>query len=181
MYDGILRRPFLFEHWHKGFVAALAIWLPAFSVATWAELGTEAAVWVASVVSCVVVLSVLTYREGFSLNTTTQQYRSYIWVAGLRFGKWQPLPPVSGLLLRPYITTHFLPTTAGKSNITRLNTPAPTTQMGLVAREYKWQVLLQVKDSPIGIIAAYTGYEEAVCIANKLATVTGLEVATVHA
>jgi hypothetical protein len=164
-YDGILRRQFLLEHVHKGFAAALAIFLPVFSLATYVGLSLTAAMWVAIAVGGVLILATCTYQQRFSLDTAHQRYRSYIWIAGLRFGKWQPLPAISHIIVRPYSHSHYLSLT-----------DAVPVAFGSRAAERKWQVLLSVVDKPIGIIAAYLEQEESIRTATFLSELLRVEV-----
>ncbi|WP_022826081.1 hypothetical protein [Hymenobacter norwichensis] len=164
-YDGVLRRQFLLEHVHKGFAAALAVFLPAFSLAAYAGLDIIAAMWVASAVGLALIIAVCTYQQRFSLDTSHQRYRSYLWIAGLRFGKWQPLPAISHIVVKPYSHSHYLSLTDG----------VPV-ELGSKATERKWQVLLSVVGKPIGIIAAYLDQEEAIRSAASLSKLLNVEV-----
>jgi len=65
-YDGILQRPFLAEHWHKGLCAALAIWLPVFvGIGSVLPISITSAVIIATIISIVIITTVLTQYEGF--------------------------------------------------------------------------------------------------------------------
>ncbi|GAB3293682.1 hypothetical protein [Hymenobacter tenuis] len=164
-YDGLLQRPFLAEHWHKGVAAALAIWLPAFMCAYYFLHDFVAgAVGFATTVSLAIILVVVTQYEGFTLNLTSLRYRRYTWVAGLRFGRWLPLPPIVQVTVRYVQKNHHLPLD---------NHPAA---VGFTATERVWQVLLRVEQSPIGIVVANTQQEKALHIARTLATLLHREV-----
>jgi hypothetical protein len=167
-YDGLLQRPFLAEHWHQGLMAAFALWLPVLVVVS--AIGTDSipvAVGIASALSAAVFAAVVTHYEGFTLELPTQRYRRYTWVAGLRFGTWHSLPAIAGVKVRYVEKRHTLPLTQEPVSV------------GLTATERGWQVLLQVDQSAVGIIAAQTGKEKAEQIATTLATLlhTGLTVA----
>ncbi|AYA36717.1 hypothetical protein D3Y59_06400 [Hymenobacter oligotrophus] len=157
MYDGVFQRHYLAEHWHKGIVSALAIWLPAFLAVRGLLIdSTEVAIGFASVVSTVFLLTVITHYEGFSVDLAKGNYRRYTWVAGLRFGKWHPLPKVVLVKVRAMRKKHALP----------LDTvPVP---IGVVATEHVWQVLLSVEQSMVGIVAANTRKAKAIGIAHQL-------------
>lgn len=156
-YSGLLQRPALAEHWHKGFGAGLAAWLPVFLFVAW--LLPEhlfAAVVLASCSSIGILAAAATHYEGFELQLNLRRYRKYIWVAGLRFGTWQPLPEIYKVTLRPTNRRHFLPMSDTSDGF------------GFIANESKWQVLLNRTDSPIGVIAAVVEYSKARSSAEKL-------------
>ena len=159
VYDGVLRKPFLAEHWHKGFAAALGLWLPfLWIVGSWA-LSTLTAVWLATILSVAVFTAVATYHEGFALDNSKQSYRLYTWVAGMKFGTWQPLPAIAHVTVRPYIKQHYLPLA---------QKPVAPVDTGLFTTERGWQVLLSVTGKPIGITAAIATHEKALLIAGEL-------------
>lgn len=157
-YDGVLRRPFLAEHWYKGLVAALAIWLPVFLCVSYLLPNFAAlAAGAATMVSLAIIVSVVTQYEGFTLDLPSRRYRCYIWVAGVRLGRWQPLPHIVQVTVRYVQTKHYLSSE---------NDPV---ELGLIATERVWQVLLRVEHSPVGIVAANTQHEKALRIATTLA------------
>lgn len=167
-YDGVLRKPFHYEHWYKGFAAAMAIWLPAFLLAQGLGFGVVLAVTVASLVSISLALAAITYHEGFSVEPSLQRYRSYVWVMGLRFGKWQPIPPIKHVVIKAYQQEHYMPVS---------HRPNPI-DLGFRAMDSRWQVLLSVVGSRVGIIAAYTSHEKATEAAFALGKVLDVEVVT---
>jgi hypothetical protein len=164
-YDGLLQRPFLAEHWHKGVVASLVGWPLSFlgTLYVFPEAVSGAMV-VATLVSITVLASVLTQYEGFALDLSARRYRRYTWVAGLRFGAWQPLPRIEQVKVRYVQKRHSLPLDQEPVGV------------GLVATERVWQVLLRVEQSPVGIVAANTKQENALRIAATLATLLQTEV-----
>ncbi|GAA4384267.1 hypothetical protein [Hymenobacter koreensis] len=157
-YDGILRRHFLSEHWHKGIASAMAAWLPAYLLALslFTESSTVAMVF-ASAIGVLIILAVFTHYEGFTLELAPRRYRRYTWVLGLRFGRWYPLPVIVRIQVRSLQRRHLLPVE---------HVPG---QLGLTATERGWQVLLSVSGSSIGIVAAYTKLAKAQTIAHELA------------
>lgn len=170
-YNGILRKPFLSEHWHKGFVAALAIWLPVFSLAFYfldgrTENSMTMAIEIASTVSLVAAFAVFTHYEGFSMEFDQLRYRPYTWVLGFHFGKWQKLPPIAHVVVKPFQRKHGF-TVSNYPELVKLN---------FVATEQSYQVLLSVVDSQIGIIAAYASQKKAFAIAAELSQLLDLEV-----
>ncbi|MBJ6111680.1 hypothetical protein JAO73_21845 [Hymenobacter sp. BT523] len=170
-YDGILRKPFLSEHWHKGFGAGMAIWLPAFipsfSLLTdRVDNALPVAVGIASAVSVIFFSAVVFHHEGFTLEPDKQRYRLYTWILGLHIGKWQPLPLVTHLTIRPYQEGH---------NLLVATKPTDPVNLGWKATERSWQVLLSVKDSPIGIVAAYATHTEAQRIAVAISRLLHIE------
>ena len=164
--DGILRKPFLAEHWYKGVAAALAIWLPALWLASSFSSSIMVDVWMASAVSIVVALAAITHYEGFSLEPGRSRYRNYVWVLGMHFGSWEKLPLITHVSIRSYQKNHFL--SLGGS-------PTSSTDLGIAAAERSWQVLLSVKNSPIGIIAGYANHLKAISIADALGQLLGVE------
>ena len=166
-YDGVLRKPFLAEHWYKGFVASVAIWLPVFfMLAEIFEADMNIAAWIASCVSITIAIAVFTYHEGFELDTEKQQYRNYVWVLGLHFGQWNRLPVISHIVVRQYQTKN-------KMTVTDNSDPV---LLEFVATERGWQVLLSVVGAPIGIIAAYATNTEAYRIANILSQILTVDI-----
>lgn len=165
-YDGILRKPFLAEHWYKGIVAALAIWLPAFLLVTSFTNGTAVAVWAACSVSLLVAIAAITHHEGFSLDANLSRYRDYVWVMGLHFGAWKKMPEITHVSMRPYQMSHYLP---------MFRKPVDPVDGGLVANERNWQVLLSVKNSQIGIVAAHANEQEAKRISATLSQLLNVE------
>lgn len=87
---------------------------------------------------------------------------------GLRFGKWQQLPPVNYIAFRPYNRSYHLATAT-------VNNGDPV-NLGLVANDFKWQVLLSIAGSPIGIAATYTAEKKASLIAAILGELLGVKV-----
>lgn len=163
-YDGLLQRPFLAEHWYKGLVAALAIWLPAFFCAHYFLPDFVAgAVGFATTVSLAIIVMVLTQYEGFALELPSRRYRRYVWVGGLRFGHWQPLPHIVQVTVRYVQKRHHLPLD---------NHPAA---VGVVATERVWQVLLRVEQSSVGIVVANTQHDKALRVATTLAALLHTE------
>ena len=165
-YDGILKKPFLAEHWYKGFAAALAIWLPALWLASSISSSIMADVWMASAVSIVVALAAITHHEGFSLEPDRSCYRNYVWVLGMHFGAWEKLPHITQVSVRPYQKGHSL---------LLATRPTDPVNLGWMATERSWQVLLSVKNSPIAIIAGYANHSKAINIANTLGHLLGVE------
>lgn len=160
-YDGILRKPFLVEHWYKGFAAGLALWLPCFMTFAGIDfIPQNFAAFAATFVSCAVFAVAATYHEGFAVNLTSNNYRLYTWVAGLKFGTWQVLPTIAAITVRPYIKNYFLPLT---------ETQNEALDTGFTATEKGWQVLLHVSGKPIGITAAITTRDKSEVIATRLA------------
>lgn len=157
-YDGVLKKPFAFEHWHKGFVAAAAIWLPTFSVAIAFNASMSFAVGVAFAASALLAVAVFTHHTRFSLDADSQRYRSVLWVAGLRFGTWEKLPTIACIKLRPYQQKHRF----------SLADTASSTQTGFSVIEHHWQVLLLPANASVGIVAAYCSHARAVRIAAAL-------------
>ncbi len=153
-YDGVLQRPFLAEHWYKGLVAAMAAWLPLFFLAAWVvpDYTPAACIGFASVVSVAILAAALTQYEGFELQPQLARYRTYTWVLGLRFGEWQPFPPVDHVTVRAYNRRHFLPLDGGVRGFTAADFKGqgpggdpPLRQrprFGFVATDFEWQVLL---------------------------------------
>ena len=163
-YDGLLQRPFLAEHWHQGLVAALASWLPTFFGACYFfPEGVAGAVAVATTLSLGSLGAVWTQYEGFTLALSSRRYRRYRWVAGLRFGRWHPLPPIVQVRVRRVQQRHYLPVE---------NYPVV---LGVTATDRVWQVLLQVEESPVGIVAAYATQAKARGIATTLAALLQIE------
>lgn len=168
-YDGVLQHPFLVEHWYKGFVAAMAAWLPVFFLAAWMIPDyISLCIDFASLVSAAILAAALTQYEGFELQPQAARYRTYTWVLGLRFKKWQQLPPVNYIAFRPYNRSYNL-ATAIVNNGDPMN-------LGLVANDFKWQVLLSIAGSPIGIVAAYAAEKKASLIAAILGELLGVKV-----
>ena len=170
-YNDVLRKPFLAEHWYRGFVAGAAIWLPAF-LSVYSLLGEsidnrwQIAVGIASTISIVLFLAAVTHHEGFTLDPKNKRYRLYIWALGLHFGKWQPLPLITHLTIRPYQKGH---------DLLVATTPTDPVDLGWIATERSWQVLLSVKDSPIGIVAAYATHPEAKRISATISQLLHIE------
>jgi hypothetical protein len=167
-YDGVLSRPFLAEHWYKGFVAsALSFFLLTLFFYILFDTSFLLAFVLAGAFSLLLLVAAVTQHQRFELDVTRKQYRSSLWVLGLRFGKWQPLPSIDFVKIRHYQQQHLLPLSEG-------NTPT----INLIAMEDKWQVLLQTTGSPVGLVAAYVGQVKADSIATKLANLLHVEVYT---
>ena len=86
----------------------------------------------------------------------------------MRFGKWQQLPPVDHIAFRPYNRSYHLATAT-------VNNGDPV-NLGLVANDFKWQVLLSIAGSPIGIVAAYTAEKKASLIVAILGELLSVKV-----
>ena len=158
-YDGILRKPFLAEHWHKGFAAGLGFWLPFLWVILSTGLPLKAALSTATIMSAAVFLAIAAHHHGFALDYEKGRYRTYVWIAGLEIGTWNASPEIVHVTVRPYLRREYL--VATQKPIDAVNT-------GFYATERGFQVLLGVKGKPIGITAAVTSSEKAVAIASRL-------------
>ena len=166
-YDGVLSKPFPSEHWYKGFVAACAIWLPVFFLLIEGiNIDFAIAIWVASAVSIAVAIAAFTYHEGFSLDINQSRYRCYTWVLGLHFGKWHKLPSIIRVSVRAHQQRYYLPMADNSDPV----------DLGFVATERNWQVLLSVMGSPIGIVAAYANQKEATRIANVIGQLLNVKI-----
>ncbi|GAB2949102.1 hypothetical protein GCM10027048_12600 [Hymenobacter coalescens] len=164
-YNGVMQRPFLWEHWHKGLMAAFATWVVVFLVTgSLSSLSVTVAMIVASTISAGILLAVLTHYQGFSIDLVKQRFRNFVWVAGLRFGDWRPLPKIVQVKVRAVQRKHHLPT------------ETYPIELGAVATEHVWQVLLNVERSQIGIIAAHTKKSNALRIADELAALLNTKV-----
>ncbi len=178
-YDGVLSRPFLFEHWYKGFVAAaissFLIWLAGISLfinsndcLTCFNTLNVLIIGISGMSGLAVLAATVLQHQKFELNSTLSKYRIYTWVLGLRFGQWQTLPAISRITIRPYSKNYFL-------SLADSSTP-PDYNGGIVSTEHKWQVLLHNAQSPTGIIAAYVGYPSALKSATLLGQILNVPV-----
>ncbi|NML66593.1 hypothetical protein HHL22_15400 [Hymenobacter sp. RP-2-7] len=167
-YDGVLSRPFLAEHWYRGFVAAAtSLFILTLLVYTLTELSLEMAALVVAPFSVLLLVATTTQHYRFELDSSRKRFRSCLWVVGLRFGKWNPLPIITSVVIRHRPHKHSLPLEDNGS-----------VRVGLVAVEDNWQVLLRVPGSPVGIVAAYVGQPQAVRSAAMLGAILQVEVET---
>ena len=167
-YDGVLSRPFLAEHWYKGFIAsALSFFLLTLLFCTLFDASILLASVFAGAFSLLLLTAAATQHQRFELELTYKRYRSSLWVLGLRFGEWRPLPSIDFVKIRHYQQQHLLPLEEGSA-------PA----LNLTAIEDKWQVLLHATGSPTGLMAAYVGQVQAEFIATKLASLLHVEIHT---
>ena len=165
-YDGVLSRPFLAEHWYKGFVAAmLSLFLLTLLFYVLLDGSFLLAILLSGAFSLLLLVAVVTQHQRFELALERRQYRSSLWVLGLRFGEWLPLPPIDFVKVRHWQQRHELPLTDGS---------APT--LNLTAIEDKWQVLLHATHSPVGLVAAYVGQVQAKRIATEIASLLHVEI-----
>ena len=165
-YDGVLSRPFLAEHWYQGFVAAvISLFIFVLLICTLVDVSLDVAALIIAPFSLLLLAASVTQQQRFELDTNLQRYRSCLWVLGFRFGEWQPLPAITSVVIRHRPHKHLLPL-EDDGNI----------HVGIVATENKWQVLLRVVDSPLGIIAAYVSQTQAVLDTEILGTLLGVEV-----
>jgi hypothetical protein len=165
-YDGVLSRPFLVEHWYRGFVAAiLSLFLVALLLYTSLSFSFLLAVGLAGAFSLLLMIAVVTQHQRFELQLAQARYRNSLWVLGLRFGKWQTLPTIEKIYVRHRSHNHLLP----------LENNSPVSS-GFVAIEDKWQVLLHVLDTPLNIVAAYVNRTQAVRNATILGAILNVEV-----
>ena len=178
-YDGVLQWPFLAEHWYKGFVAAaitfFLIWLAGISFfinsndcLTCFNTLNVLIIGISGMAGLAVLAAAVLQHQKFELNSTLSKYRICTWVLGLRFGRWQTLPAISRITIRPYNKEYFLP-------LADDSTP-PGYNGGIVSTEHKWQVLLHNAQSPVGIIAAYVGYPKALKSATLLGEILNVPV-----
>ena len=168
-YNGLLSRPFLAEHWYRGLVAAiLSLFLLTLTVSTLFDQSLLVGAFAAAPFSLLLLVAAVTQHQRFELEAVHQRYRSYLWVLGLRFGKWYPLPSIDFIKIRHWQQWHELPLTDGST---------PTLpNINLRTIEDKWQVLLHVTDSPAGLVAAYVDQVKAKRIAVELANLLHIEV-----
>jgi hypothetical protein len=99
--------------------------------------------------------------EGITINLRNNQYREYLSVAGMRFGKWQPLPPVEAIKVAP-----FRP----KYTIRDFIRP------GMVMQENKYKLSLFLENDKFALVVAITNRKNAVEKAHRLAAHFNVEV-----
>ena len=165
-YDGVLSRPFLAEHWYRGFVtAATNLFVLVLLVCTLIDVSLKAATFMVAPFSLLLLMATITQHQRFELDNVQRRYRSCLWVIGFRFGEWHLLPVIASVVVRHQPRKHLLPLDDD-----------PNIHVGLIAFENKWQVLLRVLGSPVGIVAAYVSQEQAMCDATKLSLMLSVSV-----
>lgn len=165
-YDGVLSRPFLADYWYQGLVAAVtSLFLFTLLICTLIDLSLEVAACIVAPFSLLLLIASVTQHQRFELNKTSQRYRSCLWVIGFRFGEWQSLPAIDSIAVRHLSRKYLLPLEDDY-----------TIHVGIVSTEDKWQVLLRVVGSPVGIVAAYVSQGQATLDAATLAALLEVEV-----
>jgi hypothetical protein len=165
-YDGVLSRPFLAEHWYQGFVAAVvSLFIFVLLLCTLVDVSLQVAAFIVAPFSLLLLAASVTQQQRFEIDINLKRYRSCLWVLGLRFGEWQHLPAIESIIIRHRPRKHLLPL-EDDYNI----------YVGIVSTEDKWQVLLRVIDSPVGIVAAYVSQAQATLDAAALGALLQVEV-----